>query len=283
MVVSTARTFQNDEVDLISFLRVLWDSKWVIIAVTAIFGIGSVYIALTATPVFRADTVIAKAGETSTSGAAALASQLGGLGSLVGANFGSAGPERKAQKFLESRRLAEEFIIRNDLLADLTPGEGAPDSLWFTVKRFRETVLSINENLTDGVTTVAINWTDPAVAAQWANDFVALANEMIRTRARQDSERNIEYLNEQIAATSIVGVERVMYNLLESETKTLMLANGREEYAFTVIDPAVMPEMRTSPRRKLIVMSGGALGVFFGILTVFLLNIYRQVTSRTDP
>lgn len=281
-MVSTARTFQNDEVDLISFLRVLWESKWIIISVAAIFVVGSVYIALTATPVYRADTVIAKAGNSNSSGAAVLASQLGGLGSLVGANFGSAGPERKAQEFLESRRLAEEFILRNELMGELTPGEGEPDSLWFTVKRFRETVLSINENLTDGVTTVAMSWTDPVIAAQWANDYVALANEMIRTRARRDSERNIEYLNEQIAATNIVGVERVMYNLLESETKTLMLANGREEYAFTVIDPAVAPEMRTSPRRKLIVMSGGALGVFFGIVAVFLLNLYRQVTTRAD-
>lgn len=280
MLVSTTPTFTDDEVDLISFLRVLWQSKWIIVVITALFGFGSVFVALTATPIFRADTVIAKAGNTNMSTAATLANQLGGLGNLVGANFGGGGPERKAQEFLESRRLAEEFILRNGLIDELSPGDGVPDSLWFTVKRFRETVLSINENLTDGVTTVAMNWTDPEVAARWANDYVALANEMIRERARRDAERNIEYLNEQIAATSIVGVEKVMYNLLESETKTLMLANGREEFAFTVIDPAVTPEMRTRPRRKLIVMSGGALGVFFGVVAVFLFKLFQQVRGR---
>jgi len=72
----------------------------------------------------------------------------------------------------------------------------------------------------------------------------------------------------------------VIYNLIESQIQTLMLANARDEYAFTVVDPAVAPETRTSPRRKLIVLSGGALGVFFGVLAAFAINIFRQITTR---
>jgi len=211
--------------------------------------------------------------------ASSLASQLGGLGSIVGANLSGGGPERDAQAFLKSRRLAEEFIVRNELLPVLSPGVSGSQSLWYAVKRFRELVLSINENTTEGVTTVAILWKDPAIAAQWANEYVELANEMIRTRARQESEGNIEYLNEQITETNVVGIERVLYNLLETEMKTLMLANARGEYAFTVIDPAVAPELRTTPRRKLIVVTGGAIGVFLGSAIVLLLNLYKQVRS----
>jgi LPS O-antigen subunit length determinant protein (WzzB/FepE family) len=74
-----------------------------------------------------------------------------------------------------------------------------------------------------------------------------------------------------------------MYNLIETETKTLMLANARVEYAFTVVDPAVAPEIRTSPKRKLIVLSGGVLGGLFGVFAVFVINIFRQVTSGKLP
>ena len=52
-----------------------------------------------------------------------------------------------------------------------------PLTLWHAVKRFRELVLTIREDDANGITTVSIEWTDPAVAARWANDYVALANE----------------------------------------------------------------------------------------------------------
>jgi LPS O-antigen subunit length determinant protein (WzzB/FepE family) len=130
---------------------------------------------------------------------------------------------------------------------------------------------------------ISIAWTDPATAALWANEYVALANELIRTRALQHAESNIEYLRKQVEETNVVELERVIYNLIESQIQTLMLANAREEYAFIVVDPAVAPETRTTPRRKLIVLSGGALGVFFGVLAVFVINIFRQITTRELP
>jgi uncharacterized protein involved in exopolysaccharide biosynthesis len=128
--------------------------------------------------------------------------------------------------------------------------------------------------------TVAIEWTDPVTAARWANDFVALANERIRSRALQDSTRNIEYLNKQIERTTVVEVQRAIYNLIESETKNLMLANVRAEYAFRIVDPAVPPEVRSSPRRKLLVLSGLAVGLFAGVFLAFELHLLRRL--RTD-
>jgi LPS O-antigen subunit length determinant protein (WzzB/FepE family) len=249
-------TTNNDEIDVIASLRALWDFKYVIVSISSLFVLASLYIALTATPIFRADIVVAKVSDANLTGAASLANQFGGLGRLVGMNLGQGGSGREAQAVLESRRLVEEFIKRNDILNELSPDEGDLLTLWSAVTRFR---------------------------ARWANGFVALANELIRTRAREESERNIEYLNEQIEQTKEVGLQRVMYNLIETETQTLMLANARVEYAFTIVDPAVAPEIRISPKRKLIVLSGIALGLFFGVLAVFAINFFRQITTRKLP
>ena len=273
----------DDEVDLIAFLRLLWASKYIIVLTTVLFGFASIYLALTATPIYSATVVVARASDASTGGAGSLASQLGGLGNLVGMNLGQNGPGRESQAVLKSRRLAEEFIIRGDLLAELSPDGREPLTLWHAVKQFRELLLTIREDDVDGLTTVSIEWTDPAVAARWANDYVALANEIIRTRAREESERTIEYLSKQIEQTNAVELRRVMYNLIEAETKTLMLANARSEFAFASIDPAVAPEVRSRPKRKIIVLSGVALGLFFGFLVVFALNIFRQVSTREQP
>ena len=84
--------------------------------------------------------------------------------------------------------------------------------------------MSIDQDKTSGITTVAIEWPDSATASRWANGYVALANELIRARALRESGRNISYLNAQLSRTSSIELQQGLYDLIESETKTQMLA-----------------------------------------------------------
>ena len=202
------------------------------------------------------------------------------LASAAGIRLEQAGTGLEAQAVLHSRRLVEEFIKRNDLMTELRRIAGEPPTLWSAVNEFREQVLSIEDDDDRGTTTIAIKWTDPKLTANWANEFVALANHLIRTRALDESSRNIKYLNDQIAKTNVVEIQRVMYNLIENETKTHMLANAREEYAFTVVDPAVVPERRIWPRRTLMVMTGGVLGVILGVMLALAHNVWSRYRAR---
>lgn len=270
---------ENDEVDVIAFLRVLWEFKHLVVASAVIFGVASVVYALAAQPVFRADVVATKVTDSNMSGVASFASQFGSLGRLAGLNLDQSGPGQEAQEVLESRYLTQEFIRRNDLVGQIFPKTGESKTLWQAVQRFRENILTIREDETEGTSVITIEWTDPEIAALWANEYVALANELLRTRALQEAENNLEYLRKQAEKTTVVELERVIYNLIQNQIQSLMLANARKEYAFTVVDPAVAPEERTSPRRKLIVISGGALGVFFGVFLAFGINIFRRVTG----
>lgn len=276
-------TPDNDDIDLIALIRTLWEFKYVVIAVTGLFGIFSVYIALTATPLYRANVVVAKVNYPTMSGASSLASQFGGLGRLAGFNLGQGGLGQEAQAVLESRRLTEEFIKRYDLLNEMQSDAGQSQTLWRAVKQFRELVLTIREDSINGNSTISIEWMDPETAAQWANDYAALANELIRTRALKQSESNIEYLRKQVEETNVVELERAIYNLIEIEIQTLMLANARDEYAFTVVDPAVAPELRSTPRRKLIVLSGGAIGFILSVIAVLAWNLIRRVMAYQLP
>jgi uncharacterized protein involved in exopolysaccharide biosynthesis len=67
-----------------------------------------------------------------------------------------------------------------------------------------------------------------------------------------------------------------MYNLVETETKRLMLANSRSEYAFTVVDPAVVPELKFSPRRARIVVALTVIGGIFGCFVAFAFDVYER-------
>ncbi len=260
---------RGDGIDIVAIISVMWRYKYLIGSLSIVFALAAVYVALTVREKFRAEVVVTEVHENGLSENGGLAGQLGGLANLAGLQIG-AGGNPNAQGVLTSRHLIEEFIKKQDLVQQLTAKSGKRATLWFAVKRFQETVLKIHEDELKGLTTVSMDWFDPATAAKWANGFVALANELMRVRAIEDASRNVAYLNKQIAETREVEIQRSLSNLIESETKTLMLANGRQDYAFRVVDPAVPPEVRHSPRRVLLVLSGAALGFFVG--TVFSLG-----------
>jgi uncharacterized protein involved in exopolysaccharide biosynthesis len=263
---------EADEIDLLTVLPLAWKRKYLILSITLLFGLAAVFIALTATPIFRAEVVITEVHEQGMGGAGGALSQLGGLASVAGISLGANNSGRPSQAILKSRHLVEEFVKRNKLVPELFPNVRPQPTLWLAVRQFQGNILKISDDQRQSKTTVSIEWTNPETAARWANGFVALANEIIRARALAESTSNVAYLKDQIARTNVVELQKVMYDLIESETKTLMLANARAEYAFTVVDPAVAPEIRISPRRVIIVSVGIGAGLFFSLILVLVLD-----------
>ncbi len=278
---SSATPIEDDSIDVIALFRLLWGHKVLIGGVTVLAGLAAAVLALTATHIYRADTVVAPALESNLGGtSASLGGRLGGLASLAGIDLGRSGPGgQHAQSVLQSRRLVEEFISRNDLVGVLLP-PGEDQTLWRAVQKFRDSVVSMSRDEADGTTMITVEWTDPTVAAAWANGLVTLANELVRAKALADSQRNVDYLRKQAETTNVVEMQRVMYELIQSETKNLMLANARADYAFTVVDPAVVPEKRARPNRRLIVATGLALGLILASLFVLGRDAVRRHRDR---
>lgn len=274
----------DEGVDLVSAWQFLWRHKLIIVATAVVSAVAAAIFALMATPIFRGEVVVTEVHNDAMGGVSGIAGQLGGLASLAGVNLpldSGAGEEAKA--ILKSRRLAAEFVARHDLAQTLTqpaaPGTPVPDE-WFAIQKFREDVVAVRDDKRTGTITVAVEWPDPALAARWANDYVSLANEIIRQRALDESNRNITYLQQQAAQTNVVELQRVLYRLIEAETQTLMLANGRNEYAFSVVDPAVPPQKRVRPHRTVMVLLGAMAGVLLGVIAAFLYDRIRE--ARTD-
>jgi uncharacterized protein involved in exopolysaccharide biosynthesis len=281
--LNTQQTIVDDELDVYRLIQLIWKRRWLVIIVTVLFGVGAVVLALRTEPVYRAQAVVIEVRESSSMGGAAgsLLAQFGGLASLAGLNVGSGdAANRNNSALLKSRYLAEEFVRRYKLTDEMFRKSSVKPTLWRAVEAFRGGVLTISEDIRQGKTTLAVEWTDPAMAARWANDYVALANEIVRTRALDEATRNIAYLNAQIAQTSALELQKVMYALVQNEMKTLMLANARKEYAFTVVDPAVVPELRVRPARTLMVLTGGVMGFVFSVIVVLALHFFRRERFR---
>lgn len=268
--------------------------RWrILVSVTVLSILAAILLALWITPVFRAEVVFVEVTEGARSGrSGALLGQFAGLASMAGADLsGLGGASRQPKAILRSRVLAEEFIRSNDLMKTLLSDQwdeetekwrtdsGNAPSIWWAVKAFTENVRRIEDDPVNGTTRLSIEWTNPKVAAEWANLYVALANELIRARDLAQARDNIEYLRKQIELTAVVQHQQALFNILERELQTEMLANARAQYAFAVVDPAVPPELRVRPHRTFIVIIGAMLGLLFGLMVIALLTAIERPNS----
>ena len=270
-------------IDIAGFVRLLWRFKLLVVVCTLIVGGIALILALTAVPYFRSEVVVAAARDRGLGDTASVAAQFGGLASLAGVNIGS-GASTTAQEYaaiLESNYLAEEFIRRNSLVPVLLKGSKKTPTMWWAVKAFKDRVIGVRKDQRRGVTVVTIEWTDAATAALWANSYVALANEIIRKRVLDESGRNIAYLSEQLAQSTDVELRKVMYNIIETETRTVMLAKGRPDYAFEVVDPAVAPELKSRPQLSMYILLGLVAGLGIGGVLAFVFDRRERPRAST--
>lgn len=276
----------EDAIDLTALIAVLRKSwKWLFVA-AVLGGIIAAAISLQMRKVYQAQVLVAQVAAQGR-GVSSLTNQLGGLAALAGIDIGSTGG-RKEESFatLASAGFAREFIQTNNLLPilfdtkwDATTKrwrDGKPPSLESAMKKFTEKVATVAEDRKTGLVTVSIEWYSPQLAAQWANLLVDRANERLRAAAINNAERSVAYLEQELAKTNVVELRQAIYNLIEDQVNNAMLANVQREYAFRVIDPAVPPETRISPKRTAITLAGVVLGLLVGALTALVMHGLRR-------
>ena len=109
--------------------------------------------------------------------------------------------------------------------APLTPEPSSEE-----VHRKFKKILSVNENRKTGFVTISITHHSPEFAATWLTWLIEDINELVRFNDVSEAERSIEYLREQINGTPLAELRAVFFELIESQTETIMLANVRSEY-----------------------------------------------------
>jgi LPS O-antigen subunit length determinant protein (WzzB/FepE family) len=292
----------DDEIDLRELWNAIWSGKWVIIAVTAIFAIASVFYALSLPNIYKSEALLAPADAEQQRGLGALAGQFGGLASLAGINMGGGKADKTtlAIEIIKSREFFSDFAQKHNILPDLMAAKGwdlntntiiyneddfspvsgewlrevkpprkAKPSMQEAKKEF-EKLFIVEQSADTGMLSMGIEHYSPYVAKQWVDWLAEDINLVMKVRDKEEAQRSISYLQSQIAKTNIVEQQTLLYQLIEEQAKTLMFAEVRDEYVFKTIDPAFVPELKFKPKRALVVV----LGVFFGgILSVLIVSI----------
>ena len=292
-MVESSPSSEEEEIDLLELIRTLLHAWKTIVGVTILCTVLAIGYALNAPEVFKAETLLAPAQEEK-SGASSTLSQFGGLAAMAGISIPSDSNIEQVVATLNSRKFLGEYIKQKKLMpflfADIWD---ADNKKWLVALADEEPSeqsaiqslkgsLSVDEDKKSGLITLSISWNDPEVAAQWANDLVKQLNKQLREQAITDSKKRVGYLEKELTKTTLQDMRAVLYNLLESEKQKAMLANVNEDFALEVIDPALAPETREKPKRKLIVAIGAICGVFFGIFAVFFTQFLRKLKSSSS-
>ncbi len=261
--------------------------------------------AVTRDNIYRSEAVLSLATDPTTE--QSVPSQLGLAANFVGVQI----PSSDVQIYpllarIRSREFAQDFIERHDLFPLIVTGywdesafqaridaklydsesqqwlgeyADSPPSDWDAYEIWSD-MLSVDYDERTGLVSLSLEWIDPVKVATWTNAVIEDINTQLKSQDQDEARNAIKYLEEQLQRTQLVEMRRALNQLVESQTRTLMLADIRDEYAFEVIDPAVVSERKVRPSRLLIVVLGLGAGLLLSMLYLLINN--RDLFERTS-
>jgi len=204
-----------------------------------------------------------------------------GLAAIAGINLPSGTDDKTliAIETLKSRKFISEFLLRHEALPalmapiswnskeDILEVGEYHGSIQEATKRFMD--IFFVEKLSQHAPFVLMTIThiSPTQARDWLEYLVEDLNQNLSQRDVAETENSIKYLQEQISKTNVSDLKQLFYSMIETQTSKAMLAEVRPEYAFRVIDPAIAPELKHSPKRLVLTF----LSFIYSLITIIVL------------
>ena len=265
--VNHAPEYAGDE-DVISFLDlfgVIAENLRLLIIGPIIAGIIGLAYAYTLTPIFTAKTTIIPPGQNASGGAAALLGQLGGLGALAGGAAGISTSASQYIAYLESNTLRDQLIEQFKLMERYGAKyqEQARQALKGNSK--------ISSDKKSGLIVIEVSDKDPQFAANLANAYVSALSKMLGKMALEDAKSRRQLLEQQINEVTEKSyrnpaVREAIIQAVVREYETAILDQKKDRPYIQQVDVAEVPELKSGPRRTLIVMAPTLATGFFLLL-----------------
>jgi len=279
--------YEADLINLADILRAIYAHRGLIIVITVSSTILAAVLAFVMTPVYRSKALLVPVSqEQENQGLSAIAGQFGGLAQLAGLNLGAGSSSSKdeAIALLKSRGFTGQFIQSENLLPILFERKWDPEqngwksddpdeipTLNDGIRLFDDKIRQVTEDRKTSLVTLTIDWKDRELAARWAQLLVERVNQSMRQRAIEESQRSLNYLNQELLKTEAAEVRQAIYRLIENQVKTIMWANVRDQYSFRVLDPPAVADKDdpVRPMRALMIVVGFLLGGFVSLVAVY--------------
>lgn len=138
--------------------------------------------------------------------------------------------------------------------------------------------LTIEDNLLLNTIALRFQDKDSKFATDFLNNFIDFVNKHLQAKQEEIHLRSIEFLYEELNKETNNDLQTSLSNSIVSEKERLMKVLSKDDFAFNIIDPAINPLKKVSPRRTLIVFSSFIL--FFSFFFSYLIS--RKLIDKTS-
>ena len=138
-------------------------------------------------------------------------------------------------------------------------------------------MLSISIDKTTGIITISVTSLSPESATTWLSKLITSANNHVKENDVKQFKENLAFLEDQLTLISNNETQKIFYQLIQEQVHNLMLATVKKNYAFTVLDPAITPYKKDSPKRVAITIAGALLGLLASSAIIII-----RAASRTQ-
>ena len=280
----------NDEINLAEIISILWEKK-VSIFISTFFITGLVGIYAFMLPnTYTSSALLSPANKNNNT---SNLSQYAGIASLAGISIQGDSDNKSVEaiKRIQSYEFFTNFILPIIKLENLTAvkkwdpnsnniiydkkifdsdidkwiiqnGKTLEPSSQSAFKIFRAK-LGVSQEPKTGFVTISIQHNSPYIAQEWVQKVVNQINKSMRDDDKLRAINSINFLNDQTKKINYEEVRQAISSLQEEQIKSLMLIESDSDYVFKILDSPIAPEVKSKPKRVLIII----LGIVFGFIT----------------
>ena len=297
-------SFNIDEIDLRDLFRVLWDSKVVIAAITAVFAIFSVFYALNLKDIYKSEAILSVDAGSQTSSIGGLS----GLASLAGIDFPAGGVNKRllAVQTLKSRAFFKHLTTFDGVLPSLMAAEtydaesqelvfnsdiyNAEEKKWIglsennqgkpTYLEAYETYIGKIKVVDEQFLNISVEHISPIFAKELLDLIIKETNELLRNKDLRESSDAIEFLTSEVTKSSLITMKDAINELVQSRLEMQMMAKINNEYILKIIEPPFLPEKKSGPARAIICISYTFAGGVFAVLFVLIRHYNFRLAKK---
>lgn len=284
----------DQPIDIFHYVYLIFDTKWIILAASVSLGVMVMEYSRSLPEIYRGTTKVDII-EPGNPGGMAPENRAGAESAdLIEASFMLSGTKENYSKVvmarMRSRKFTRYFMDKHNIYALIYPEQwDAENQRWhddFELNKgdafiaFGANYRSIAENPENGVVSISMKHTDPLLAADLANLYVSEFNDYMRNIALAEIRAKLFFLQEQLKSARYIQTEQMLYRLIEVEQAAATIAQGEEEYALRVLDPATRAYDRESPARKKMTIMATIAGGFLATIAIIALDIVRHIQLK---
>ncbi len=302
-----------EDFDIIEILKTLWSEKNIIILLTSIFALFSVVYALYLPNLYTSSALlkVTKNGSENSGGnLTELASRYGGLASMVGVSLPSSGIDDAtyAVEIIKSRDFAKHLMtfpyIKQNLMAtksfnnstkqiiydediynkeldvwvrkDVKSGSAEPTYLEVHSSALKD--LMVKYDVDTGLIKISFEHLSPVFAQEFVSLVISEVNTITREIKLQETNTALDYLNQEYEKVNQQSLKLSINALISNQMNDKMIASIREDYLLSILDPPVVPELKSNPKRSLICI---VITIFGGLFSIIIAFIKSYLSNRT--